>query len=72
MSTTSKVLAAIGGTILVIVLAVAAWQGGWWLKEESTNRTTGIANESLARQQARVDEVLDKAGTIAEIDVQIS
>ncbi len=71
MSVLGKILAVVVGVALLVGLAVGGWQLGWWLKEESTNRTTGIANESLARQQARVDEVLDKAETIADIDVQL-
>lgn len=71
MKSLSVVLGVLLAILLLALLAVGGWQLGWWLKEESTNRTTGIANESLARQQARLDEVLDKAETIADIDVQV-
>jgi uncharacterized protein YgfB (UPF0149 family) len=72
MKALSAVLAVLLGILLLVLLAIGGWQLGWWMKEESTNRNTGIANESLARQQARVDEVLDKAETLADIDVQIA
>lgn len=65
-------LYALGALVAVAAICVGGYLGGWWLQEDATNRTTGIANESLARQQARVDEVLDKAETIADIDVQVS
>ena len=72
MKVSTGILAALGVVILIVAIAIGGWQLKWWLAEETTNRTTGIANESLARQQARVDETLDKAATIADIDVQIS
>lgn len=67
-----NVLITIVGVLLLVGLAIGGWQLGWWMEQESTNRRTGIANESLARQQARVDEVLDTSRTIADIDVQLA
>lgn len=70
-SVTGKVLAVLGTVLLVAALAVGGWQLGWWLNEESTNRTTGIANDSLARQQALLEDATDKAADIRNIDVQL-
>lgn len=62
----------IGAAVLVVAIAVGGWVGGWWLREEATNRTTAIANDSLARQSALVDSVLDRHRTALDIDVQLS
>ncbi len=56
----------------MIAVAIGGWLGGWWLNEDATNRRTGIANDSLARQQALVDEVTDKAADIADLDTEIA
>jgi len=66
-----KVLAVLGTLLLVAALAVAGWQLGWWMNEQSTNRTTGIANDSLARQQGLLEDATDKAADIRDIDVQL-
>jgi hypothetical protein len=71
MTIAGKVTLGVLGVLLFIGVVVGGYQLGWWLKEERVNRDTSIANESLARQQARVDEVLDLADEIADIDVQI-
>lgn len=60
------------GLLVVAALAVGGWKLGWWMQEESTNRRTSIANDSLARQQALVDEVTDKAADLRRIDVQVT
>lgn len=67
-----------GGIALTIVLALLAvgilvggYLGGWWLKEDATNRNTGIANESVARQSALQDELIKLNEEIADLDVTI-
>jgi hypothetical protein len=72
MNTATKVAAGIGAALLTVLVVVGGYQLGWWLQEQGVNRTTGIANDSLARQQALVDTVLDKAETITDIDVQLT
>ncbi len=68
MKTAGAVVVAI---LLIAAICVGGWLGGWWLQADATNRTTGIANTSLARQQALLDEVTDKAADIRRIDVQL-
>lgn len=60
------------GLLIIVGLAVGGWKLGWWMEEETTNRRTSIANDSLARQQALVDEVTDKAADLRRIDVQVT
>ncbi len=67
-----------GGIALTIVLALLAvgvivggYLGGWWLKEDATNRNTGIANESVARQSALQDELIKLNEELADLDVTI-
>lgn len=72
MSTAGKVLSVLVAVILIVGLAVGGWHLGWWLKEESTNRTTSIAEDSLARQQALIEDATDKAADIRRIDVQVA
>lgn len=67
-----------GGIVLVLVVVllvvgvgVGGYLGGWWLKEDATNRNTGIANDSLARQSALQDELIKLDEEIADLDVTI-
>lgn len=67
-----------GGIALTIVLALLAvgiivggYVGGWWLKEDATNRETGIANESVARQSALQDELIKLNEEISDLDVTV-
>jgi len=57
--------------VVIVGIAVGGYLGGWWLKEDATNRNTGIANESVARQSALQDELIKLNEEIADIDVQI-
>ena len=64
-----------GLVVLVIVVvaafSVVAWQGGWWLREESVNRSAEIREDSFARQTALLGEVIDLNRDVANIDVQL-
>lgn len=72
MSTPTRVLVALAGVVLAVAVAIGGWQLGWWMNEESVNRTARISNDSYARQSALVDDVLDKHRTALDIDVQIT
>jgi hypothetical protein len=60
------VVAVIGGAAVIAGL----WFGGWWLREESVNRTSEINNDSYARQTALAEEVIDLHSQIADLDVR--
>lgn len=49
-------LSVIAGVVLLAAIAVAFYLGGWWLREDSTNRETGIRNDRVAVQEARQSE----------------
>ena len=66
------VMVTLGVLALLVLVVFGGWQLGWWLSEESTNRRTGIANRSLARQSALSEEVLDKYRDARNIDVQLT
>jgi hypothetical protein len=58
--------------VALVLITVGGYLGGWWLKEDSTNRNTEIQDSSYGRQTALVDEVLDSANEVARIDVAIA
>ena len=63
------------GLVAVVVLsglAVGAWQGGWWIKRESVQRSGDIREDSFARQTALVDTVISAYRDVATIDVQLT
>lgn len=72
MNPLSKTLVVIAVIVLVVGLAVGGYVGGWWLKADSTNRTTEIFNDSDQRQQALVNQAGDLVADINDIDVQIT
>lgn len=58
-SVATGVLATILGLILVVAIGVGGYLGGWWLKEDSVNRTAQINQNSYQRQEALTAAVLD-------------
>lgn len=64
-------LAIVGFILFVVVITVGGYQLGWWLKEDAVNRNTQINNNSVARQTALQDEVIDLYSDIADLDVII-
>ncbi len=64
-------VAVIVGLVLAIGVLAGGYQLGWWLKEDRVNRTTDIANDSVARQSALQDELITLNQEIADIEVQI-
>lgn len=71
MSTPSKILAAILTIVVVVALSVAAYQLGWWLQEDSVNRTTAIDQNSLSVQETARTVVSDVAAQVAEIEAEV-
>lgn len=45
--------------LLVVGLAVGGWQLGWWLREESVQRSAEIRQTTFGRQNALVEQILD-------------
>jgi hypothetical protein len=66
----NPVLKATLATLAAAAVLAALWFGGWWLREESVNRSSEINNDSYARQTALVEEVIDLHTQIADLDVK--
>jgi hypothetical protein len=58
-SIAANVLATIGVIIVIVLVVVGGYLGGWWLKEDATNRTSRINQDSYGRQNGLVEAVLD-------------
>lgn len=56
-------LKAVGVTVAVllvaVVIGVAGWQFGWWLKEKNVDRGVQVQNRNLGTQTAWHDEATD-------------
>lgn len=69
---TRRILAIVGAALALGILAVGAYQLGWWIKEDSVNRTAEIRRDSFERQETLRDELVDQADDIARVDVQLT
>lgn len=63
---------AIGVIAIGAVVVVGGYNLGWWLREDATNRSAEIRNDSFARQSALQAELIDLNRDIANINVQIT
>lgn len=59
LSRTTIVLLAVIGVLLLIGLAVGGYVGGWWVREDSTNRRTVIDRQSTAFVTSRIAKARD-------------
>lgn len=55
----TAVLVGVCTLLLVVLLGVGAYLGGWWLQEDSVNRNAVITNNGYNRQTALVSSILD-------------
>jgi hypothetical protein len=65
-----QLLKIIGAILASAAIIAGLWFGGWWLREENVNRTTDIANNSMARQQALREKTVDLYTQIALLDIK--
>lgn len=72
MSKATIVLASILGVILLVAIAIGGYLGGWWLKEDSVNRTQNIRRGSFEYQETRRDEIVRQAATLTDLDVTLA
>lgn len=72
MNKTSIVLASILSLILLVAIAVGGYLGGWWLKEDSVNRTQNIRRGSFEYQETRRDEIVRQASNLTDLDVALA
>lgn len=62
MRTLGKVASVVLGVILVGILVVGLFFGGWWIKEYGVNRNAQIFQDGYGRQNALVEQILDDIG----------
>lgn len=53
------VVQAIAAIVFVAVIAVLLYLGAWWIQRDSVDRTARINQDSYARQNALVEQILD-------------
>jgi len=54
------ILATIGVILVIGLVVVGGYLGGWWLQEDAVNRTAEINQGSYGRQVALVDDITRK------------
>lgn len=66
----------VGSTVVVLallaVIVVGGYQLGWWLRTQEVNRGAEIRRGSFEYQETRRDEIIRQAGTLADIDTQLT
>lgn len=68
METAKNTLLAVLAVIVVVALAIGAWQLGWFVEEKNVDRQTQVNDQSQGRQQALTSKVLRDIETVREID----
>lgn len=58
--------------VVAVAVLIGMYQGAWWLREDSVNRTGQINNDSYQRQSALADEVTDLHTQITDLDVTLA
>ena len=60
----------IAAFVVVVILSVAVWQLGWFVKAKDTDRQTQVTDKSIGRQQALTSKVLRDIRTVQTMDAQ--
>lgn len=55
------------GSLALGALTWGGYEAGWWLKAQNVNRSAAINHQSLAFQQAKVEEVNRKMEALASL-----
>lgn len=63
-SVAAGILATIGTILVIGLVVVGGYLGGWWLQEDAVNRTAQINQNSYGRQVALVDDITRKYAEI--------
>lgn len=71
-SVAAVVLAVFGAMILIVLIVVAGYQGGWWLQKSNANHGAQIRRASDGAQTAYRAEMVRKIQDVKAIDVQIA
>ncbi len=63
------VLAVILAIVLIIGISIGGYMLGWWIKEDTVNRTAQINQDSYGRQVALVDQINDDIREASDPDI---
>lgn len=61
MKTTTKVMLGITIIITTVAVLIGGWHLNWWMKDQSTNKTAVIYQDSYGRQNALIEAILQEA-----------
>lgn len=66
----------VGIALAVVIVGagvlVGGYLGGWWIKEDSVNRTSQINNDSYARQLSLTTKIIDLHTQVGDLDVRVA
>ncbi len=68
MNKTRTAFVVLGLTAAIVLLAIAAWQLGWWLKAKNTDRGVRIQNQNVGTQSAWQQQVTEGIRTVALLE----
>lgn len=68
MTATKSVLATVTFLLLTAILAIGAWQLGWFVEEKNVDRRVGIDNRNKGTQTAWRDEALNAVSDYETVD----
>lgn len=72
MNNVSRGLIAVVLAIVFVLVVVGGYLGGWWLKTDTTNRTSKLNRKSFEQQTTYRDEMIRRISDVQSIDVQIA
>ena len=67
-----RILGSVGGIIVVALIIVGLFFGGWWVYQYSISRSAEIRRNQFEIQKTDRDEMLRQAVQIEGIDVQLA
>jgi hypothetical protein len=73
MKTTQAVLATLLGIVVLVAIVVGGYEGGWWLKSNSTNHQMHIDRQNYGTQLAYITKlentITDTANISSQLDI---
>lgn len=62
----------LGGLVLVVLLVLGGYFGGWWLRTDIANRGAHLRRATFEQQTTYRDEMVRKIADVRSIDTQIT
>lgn len=63
---------AVLAAIVIVLVVVGGYLGGWWLKTDVTNRNSKLVRGSFEQQTTYRDEMIRRISDVQSIDLQIA